>query len=243
MAQNSGYIGRNPGDSSVIIARQIYEPTGVQTDFTFASGYSIGYIDTYLNGSRLIEGQDYVASNGSTVGLTSAAQNGDILELVAYKAFNIANITATSNLNVGGNLTVSGVTTSTGGFQIGIKSTGVDVTGGQPINNLNFVGSGNTFNYNAGTKTVDISVSAYWKDNVNGISNSTSIGVNTTTVSDPDLVGVGNSFQGVYISNGMIIVDNQLNGNHYIGTNFNGLMAGPVTINGSLTVDGNYVVV
>ena len=48
---------------------------------------------------------------------------------------------------------------------------------------------------------------------------------------------------GVYISNGMIIVDNALDGNHYIGTNFNGLMAGPVTINGTLTVDGNYVVV
>ena len=29
----------------------------------------------------------------------------------------------------------------------------------------------------------------------------------------------------------------------YIGTAFNGLMAGPVTIHGTLTVDGNYVVV
>ena len=44
-------------------------------------------------------------------------------------------------------------------------------------------------------------------------------------------------------SNGMIIYDNELNGNHYIGTNFNGLMAGPVVVNGSLTVDGHYVVV
>ena len=41
----------------------------------------------------------------------------------------------------------------------------------------------------------------------------------------------------------MIIVDNEINGNHYIGTNFNGLMAGPVTVNGVLSVDGNYVVV
>ena len=57
------------------------------------------------------------------------------------------------------------------------------------------------------------------------------------------MVGAGNSFQGMYISNGMIVVDNKLNGNHYISTNFNGLMAGPVTVNGVLTVDGNYVVV
>jgi len=41
----------------------------------------------------------------------------------------------------------------------------------------------------------------------------------------------------------MIIVDNALNVNHYIGTNFNGLMAGPVTVNGTLTVDCNWVVV
>jgi hypothetical protein len=49
--------------------------------------------------------------------------------------------------------------------------------------------------------------------------------------------------QGIYISNGMVIVDNALNGNHYIGTNFNGIMAGPVNINGVVTVDGNFVVV
>ena len=34
-------------------------------------------------------------------------------------------------------------------------------------------------------------------------------------------------FQGLYISNGMTIYDNKLNGNHYIGTAFNGLMASP----------------
>jgi hypothetical protein len=41
----------------------------------------------------------------------------------------------------------------------------------------------------------------------------------------------------------MVVTDNQLNGNHYIGTAYNGLMAGPVTVNGVLTVDGNWAVV
>ena len=59
----------------------------------------------------------------------------------------------------------------------------------------------------------------------------------------------GNSFsvvspaKGLYISNGMMIMDNSIHGNHYIGTNFNGLMAGPVNVNGTITIDGNYVVV
>jgi hypothetical protein len=69
------------------------------------------------------------------------------------------------------------------------------------------------------------------------------VGIGTTSINTPQLVGVGNSFNGVYISNGMILVDNTLEGDHYIGTAYNGLMAGPVTINGTLTVDGNYVVV
>jgi hypothetical protein len=68
-------------------------------------------------------------------------------------------------------------------------------------------------------------------------------GIGTVSVSASGLVGSGNSFQGLYVSNGMVIMDNTLNGNHYIGTNFNGLMAGPVSINGVLTIDGNYVVV
>ena len=76
-----------------------------------------------------------------------------------------------------------------------------------------------------------------------GISTSKSVGVNTVALNDPDVQGIGNSFQGLYIGNGMLLVDNALNGNHYIGTAKNGLMAGPVTINGVLTVDGNYVVV
>ena len=76
-----------------------------------------------------------------------------------------------------------------------------------------------------------------------GISTNTSVGINTATVDDKDLTGIGNSFKGLYIGNGMVIHDSELTGTHYIGTSFRGMMAGPVTIGGTLTVDGNYVVV
>ena len=126
MADKTGYIGRNPGDSSVIVARQTFEPSGVQTNFTFSSGYTPGYIDAYLNGIRLINAQDYTATGGSVVGLTSAAQNGDVLELVAYKAFNLGAInSAAGNFDVGGELSVTGalsvvgVSTFTGDLYVG----------------------------------------------------------------------------------------------------------------------------
>ena len=109
MAAKYGYIGNNPADSSVFVARQTFSPSGITTTFTFASGYTIGYLDAYLNGSRLIEGQDYIASNGSTIDLVSSATGGDNLELLAYKAFNAVALTnATGNFEVGINLNVVG---------------------------------------------------------------------------------------------------------------------------------------
>ena len=134
MADRSGYIGRAPGDNSVIIARQTFNPTGVQTDFTFSSGYIPGYLDVYLNGVRLIEANDYTATDTSIVGLTSAAQNGDVVEMVAYKAFNIAvvnealgDFTIGNNLTVNGDVTVTGDHTTTGDVS-GRNFTGVAAT-------------------------------------------------------------------------------------------------------------------
>jgi hypothetical protein len=157
MADKSGYIGRSPGDSSVTIARQNYSPTGVQTDFAFASGYTVGLIDAYLNGVKLIEANDYTASDGSNVGLTTAAIVGDTLELVAYKAFNLGfvdtasgNFNVTQNLTVGGNATFSGTVT---GATVGITS-GTTAIG--DAKTLRFIGVGNTFVKNG--DTVDISI-------------------------------------------------------------------------------------
>lgn len=127
MADRNGYIGRSPGDSAVVIARQSFSPTGIQTNFTFSSGYTVGYIDLYLNGARLVEGQDFTATDGSVVGLTTNAVDGDVLELVAYKAFNAANVSAaTGNFSVGGNLSVTGNTELTGTLTVG----GVEVQPG-----------------------------------------------------------------------------------------------------------------
>jgi hypothetical protein len=131
MADRSGYIGRAPGDSSVVVSRQIFNLTGSTTNFTFVSGYTPGYLDLYLNGTRLIEGQDYTASDGATIVLMSAGINGDVVEGVAYKAFNL------------------------GDRKIGIQSTGTLIGN---VDSLNFVGTGNTFAVNG--STIDVSISS-----------------------------------------------------------------------------------
>ena len=115
MADRNGYIGRAPGDSAVVIARQSFEPSGIQTNFTFSSGYTVGYLDAYFNGVRLLEANDYTATDGSTVGLTTYAVSGDVLEFVAYKAFNLGSVNnATGNFDVGGELSVTGALSVTG---------------------------------------------------------------------------------------------------------------------------------
>ena len=136
MAEGQGYIGRSPGDSAVIIASQTFEPTGIQTNFTFASGYDPGYIDVYFNGARLIYANDYTATDGSTVALVDSASNGDVLECVAYKAFNVATVdSSTGNFTVGQDLTVTGdttatdinavgIVTATGGLEVGVAGVG-----------------------------------------------------------------------------------------------------------------------
>ena len=159
-----------------------------------------------------------------------------------------------------GNASFSGIVTATqfqgGGVGVGIGST----TGlvGYGFTFIQFQGPGITTVYAdarpgfTGLATVFIqggggsgvgAAGTWTPEGSIGISTSKSVGVNTTALNDPDVQGIGNSFQGLYIGNGMLMNDNALNGNHYIGTAFGGMMAGPVTINGVLTVDGSYVVV
>jgi hypothetical protein len=131
MADRNGYIGRAPSDSSVTVARQTFSPTGVTTDFTFASGYTSGFFDIFINGVKMIEGSDYTSTDGSTFSiLNGGADNGDVIEAVAYKAFNAATAT------------------------VGVSSAGTSIGS---VNTLNFVGTGNTFALR-GT-SVDISIS------------------------------------------------------------------------------------
>ena len=129
---------------------------------------------------------------------------------------------------------------------VGIQSAGTVI--GVGITQLNFIGAGNTFAVSGTTVAVSIAGGGggggAFTTSVTGVQTSSVIvGVGTTTTDDADLQGIGNTAKGLYISNGMMIMDNSIHGNHYIGTNFNGLMVGPVNVNGTIFIDGNYVVV
>lgn len=62
-----------------------------QTTFTLTQGYSVGDVDVYLNGVKLLEGDDYYATNGVTVVINSACAEGDFLQVVSYNQFLTSN--------------------------------------------------------------------------------------------------------------------------------------------------------
>jgi len=173
MADRNGYIGRAPSDSSVVVARQTFSATGITTTFTFASGYTIGYLDVFLNGAKQIEGQDYDANNGSTFDISGGGvTNGDIIEAVAYKAFNVSNVkdapgdfTVGNNLTVAGNATISGTISGDGSALTGVaggkfsaNDTGISTTTSVGIGTTNATGAAdpnNTAVLNVGVVTAN----------------------------------------------------------------------------------------
>ena len=69
--------------------RQTYTATAGQTAFNVT--YDVGFVDVYLNGVKQLSGTDFTATNGTSITLASGATVGDIVDIVAFGSFNVAN--------------------------------------------------------------------------------------------------------------------------------------------------------
>ena len=87
-------------------ARFNYVATSNQTTFTGADtagntlAYDAGFVDVYLNGSKLLNGTDVTVTSGTSVVLAVGATTGDIIDIVGFGTFNVAAINA-ANINSG----------------------------------------------------------------------------------------------------------------------------------------------
>ena len=99
-------VGVSTGDAYY---RQVYSPTGVQTSFSFVNGYTVGYLDVYRNGSKLIPTADYTATDGINFSLITPAQAGDDVEAIGYRVSSVTIVDGSLN-----SLTVSGIATIAG---------------------------------------------------------------------------------------------------------------------------------
>jgi hypothetical protein len=90
------YIGRSP--SVGVRSRFQYQASAGQTSFSGSDANSLVlsyndtlYMDVYQNGILLVPGDDYTATTGTTMVLVQAASLNDIVEMVVYDVFSVAN--------------------------------------------------------------------------------------------------------------------------------------------------------
>jgi hypothetical protein len=103
-----GSAGWTAAGSSVngTASRFKYTATSGQTTFTGLDdnsatlAYDAGFLDVYLNGIRLVNGTDFTATTGNSIVLTTGANLDDILEIVAFGTFALANFSITDATDV-----------------------------------------------------------------------------------------------------------------------------------------------
>ena len=96
----SGFEGYNGSAWASVGAQFAYTrttATATSGQTTFSASYTVGYVEMYLNGAKLIAGTDFTATDGSSVVLTSGATVGDSVEIIAYETFAVANALLASN--------------------------------------------------------------------------------------------------------------------------------------------------
>ena len=90
------YIGKAPNQG--VRTRFIYQATAGQTSFSGSDAnanslsYPDGeYVDVFQNGVLLKPSTDYTATSGTTMVLETGASLNDVIEIIVYDAFTIAN--------------------------------------------------------------------------------------------------------------------------------------------------------
>ena len=106
--------------------------TSGQTVFTVTGGYRINQLGVYRNGVRLVESNDYTASDGASVTLYSEATLDDILAFQIFDDFRVSDaiVSSASTQTISGNLNVTGAYYGNGANLTGIDTTSLKDSGG-----------------------------------------------------------------------------------------------------------------
>ena len=88
------FIKKNDGSDSIVeigasssgnlYTKTSFTATASQTSFTVS--YTVGLVDVYMNGVKLVVGTDVTATNGTSVVLAAGAAVGDLIQVIAYTA-------------------------------------------------------------------------------------------------------------------------------------------------------------
>ena len=179
-------------------------------------------------------------------------------------------ITARAGVLVGSGITLSkdgdifatGVTTSTTFSGSGANLTNLpaaNITGTLPA-----ISGANLTNLTAGNLTgalpaisganlTGMAAGGAFVKGVIGVTTLTPVGIETSTVTRKDLIGpagntstgAGSSFHGAYMGDGFLSFNTEFSSSsgYYISTFTNALVAGPMQLGSTLTIDGNFTII
>ncbi len=215
--------------------------TASQTLFTVTGGYRINQLHVFRNGVQLSQSLDFVANDGSTVILNTAANANDTILFRVFDDFRIADAISASGSDqvLAGNLTVTGTFT---GATIGINSAGTSVGAAKT---LNFIGTGNTF-LDKGDGTIDVSISGVgaagtWTnyDGVAGVSTTKKVKIQNNL----EVTGAASTFTGNLFVSGTLNYEDVTNIDSVgLVTARSGIKIGPTAgVGGTFAADGSYI--
>ncbi len=126
----------------------VFNTTTSQIVFSIPGGYTSGAIDIYLNGVKLLDGVDYIATNGLTVSMTQPIPSGNVVE---YRA--LASITgnaytaATDQYSATISRDIIDVTTN--------NLSGINIAGGYDVGGIDIYQNGSKLVLNRDFTAVD----------------------------------------------------------------------------------------
>ena len=162
----------SPSASDLVLSANAFKVnafTATSNQTTFSVNYTVGTIEVFLNGIKLLQ-TDYTATNGTTVVLDDGANTGDNVEVVEY-GLGDSNLSTFSNtftlpgsdgsngqaLTTNGSGTLSFTTISGGGgggSTLTVQDEGSSLS--TAATTLNFVGAGVTASGTGASKTITI---------------------------------------------------------------------------------------
>ena len=127
----AGHIGAGMvGVANGSERKQTYAITQTTTNLT-GLAYTPSKVHVFHNGIRLVDGTDYTATNGTSITLTTAAEDGDEVVVISNAGFQVSDTvsaanggTFAGNVAMSGTLDVTGATTLSSDLNVGtIKDT------------------------------------------------------------------------------------------------------------------------
>ena len=240
---------------------------GINTGISFAGVTTIATLNASDNVLSVGGTVNFVSdvSIGGTVSIAGTLTYEDVTNVDA-----VGLITARDGIVVGGGITLSadgdifatGVTTSTTFSGSGANLTNLpaaNITGTLPAisgANLTSLTAGNltgALPAISGANLTGMAAGGAFVKGTIGVTSTTPVGIETTTLARKDLTGpagntatgAGSSFHGAYMGDGFLSFNTEFSNSsgYYISTFTNALVAGPMQLGATLTIDGNFTIV